>query len=92
VTTSKGQVARQPASKSPSKQQREAIAKRRGELLERIRNIDPETIRGLTLRVGAARGADDAPAPFADFHDYFFKGPDFIEKWDEAVEAAPETE
>lgn len=52
-----------------SAEQLEAIEKRRAELLERIRTIDPASIQGLMLSTGAPRSADVAGE---SFHEYWF--------------------
>jgi hypothetical protein len=83
VATSKGSGAGKVGSKERRKDRQEAVEKRRRELLERIRQVDPEALHGLTLRVGDAQqsAADDD-----SFHKYFFKGPDFIESWRNVAE------
>ena len=52
-----------------SDEQLEAKEKRRAELLERIRTIDPASIRGLTLRTGAPPPEEAAGE---SFHEYWF--------------------
>jgi hypothetical protein len=52
-----------------SDEQLEAMEKRRAELLERIRTIDPASIRGLTLRTGAPPAEEVAGE---NFHEYWF--------------------
>jgi len=52
-----------------SDEQLEAIERRRAELLERIRTIDPASIHGLMLSTGAPRSTH---APGESFHEYWF--------------------
>ena len=62
-----------------SDEQLEAIEKRRAELLERIRTIDPGSIRGLMLRTGTPPSEDIAGE---SFHEYWFaSGGGFAEVW-----------
>ncbi len=51
-----------------SDEQLEAMEKRRAELLERIRTIDPASIRELMLRTGVPPSEDIAES----FHEYWF--------------------
>lgn len=62
-------------------EQLEEIKKRREELLERIRNVDPAKLQGLTL----STGAPIAEIITEDFHNYWFKADGgFTEKWQKA--------
>jgi hypothetical protein len=62
-----------------SAEQLEAMEKRREELLERIRTIDPATLHGLMLSTGAA---SSSAVVTGDFHDYWFKSDGgFTEVW-----------
>jgi hypothetical protein len=68
-----------------STEQLEAMEKRRAELLERIRTIDPATLHGLMLRTGAP--SSSSPVITGDFHDYWFKsGGGFGEVWAKVAE------
>jgi hypothetical protein len=62
-------VATNEGSGELSAEQLQAIEKRRAELLERIRTIDPASIQGLMLSTGAPRSADVAGE---SFHEYWF--------------------
>jgi hypothetical protein len=62
-------VATSEKSAGLSDEQLEAMEKRRAELLERIRTIDPASIRGLTLRTGSPPSEDIAGE---SFHEYWF--------------------
>lgn len=71
------------ASRDPalSDEQLEAMEKRRMELLERIRNIDPAKLHGLSL----STGAPSTESITGDFHDYWFKSDGgFTEVWSKA--------
>jgi hypothetical protein len=64
-----------------SDEQLQAMEKRRAELLERIRNIDPAKLHGLSLSTGAPSSA----VITGDFHDYWFKSDGgFTEVWTKA--------
>jgi hypothetical protein len=62
-------------------EQLDDIKRRREELLERIRNVDPDKLFGLSLTT-------DVPASeivTEDFHNYWFKaGGGFAERWGKA--------
>ena len=65
----------------PSPEQLAAMEKRRTELLERIKHIDPAKLHGLTLSTGAPSSA----VITGDFHDYWFKSDGgFTEVWTKA--------
>lgn len=79
-------MATSEASAGLSDEQLEAIEKRRAELLERIRTIDPASIRGLMLRTGSPPSED---VTSETFHEYWFAaGGGFTEVWGKEAQLA----
>jgi hypothetical protein len=75
-------VATSEESGALSAEQLAEMEKRRAELLERIRNIDPAALHGLMLSTGAA---PSSAAITEDFHKYWFKSDGgFTEVWTKA--------
>lgn len=68
-----------------TKSQITAKEKRRNELFDFVRKIDPDKIHELTIRTGAAPSPDQF---LEDFHKYFFRGSGrFTNSWTKIMDA-----
>ena len=95
ASTPKGQRAGGSSPKERKRDRQEAIERRRQELLERIRHVDPSALKALTLSLSpdGVPAVDGPPAADESFHKYFFKGAHgFTEAWRNVAEVVTVTE
>lgn len=83
MANTKVQTTGKPSLGDSMKVEREAMERRREELLERIRNVDSKLLQELSVSIGEPKMASASES----FHKYVFgPGENFTEIWQKAAE------